>query len=65
MKSLEKKLALSKKEIEDYFENNEEAMQEIKERYKAYSEQYEKGELSDNLIDSCASSVAYCLYMMY
>lgn len=57
--------ALTAQEIENYFENDEDAIHEIKSRYKAYSEEYERGELPDNLIPSCVASVAYCLYMMY
>lgn len=56
---------LTAQEIDDYFQNNEESEREIKERYEDYAERYEKGELTDNLIDSCVASVAYCLYMMY
>lgn len=57
--------ALTAQEIENYFKNDEDAIHEIKSRYEAYSERYEKGELPDNLIPSCVASVAYCLYMMY
>ncbi len=56
---------LSEQEIDDYFENDEYATQEIKERDEAYSKEYEKGEFPDNLINSCVASVAYCLFMMY
>ncbi len=57
--------ALSAQEIEDYFENSQEAKSVLENRYRGYSERYEKGELPDNLIPSCVASVAYCLYMMY
>lgn len=57
--------ALSAQEIEDYFENSQEAKSVLENRYRGYSEEYEKGELPDNLIPSCVASVAYCLYMMY
>ena len=57
--------ALSAQEIEDYFENSQEAKSVLENRCRGYSERYEKGELPDNLIPSCVASVAYCLYMMY
>jgi hypothetical protein len=57
--------SLSEKEVDDYL-HSEEAQEEIKYRYNENLNEFNKGEIDrKTFMIGGASSVAYCLQMMY